>query len=167
MTAKEYVDVATKATIPNAVTLHQKLALLSIREKRIYTKVNRHDIDVEAPIKGITQETIRQLKRNPLWIEKILTPTRIPEIIKLIKGKTIIYTEYVTEIIEQISKAVADAGYSYALYTGEDHSGIKRFLDKHRNIQVLITSKPLSTGVVGLQEICNRLIINTLPWTNA
>ena len=32
MTAKEYADVATTATIPNAVTLHQKLALLSIRE---------------------------------------------------------------------------------------------------------------------------------------
>jgi Hypothetical methyltransferase len=32
---------------------------------------------------------------------------------------------------------------------------------------VLIASRPISTGVDGLQHICNRLIINTLPWTNA
>jgi superfamily II DNA or RNA helicase len=167
LTAKEYIDVATKATIPNAVTLHQKLALLSIREKRNYAKVNRHDIEVEAPIQGITKETIRQLKRNPLWIEKILTPARIPKIINLINGKTIIYTEYVTEIIEQLEKAVAKARYSYALYTGEDHSGLSKFLDKYKNIQVLIASRPIAIGVDGLQHICNRLIINTLPWTNA
>ena len=28
-------------------------------------------------------------------------------------------------------------------------------------------SRPISVGVDGLQHICNRLIINTLPWTNA
>jgi hypothetical protein len=38
-------------------------------------------------------------------------------------------------------------------------------LDK--KVQVLIASRPISTGVDGLQYICNRLIINTLPWTNA
>ena len=32
---------------------------------------------------------------------------------------------------------------------------------------MLIASRPLSVGVDGLQHICNRLIINTLPWTNA
>jgi uncharacterized protein YlzI (FlbEa/FlbD family) len=163
---KEYADVATNPTISNAVTLHQKLALLSVREKRDYAQVKRHDIEVQAPIKGITQGTLRQLKRNPLWIEKILTPARIPEIIRLIKGKTIIYTEYVTEIIQQLSKAVADVGYLYALYTGEDHSGIARFTDEKKKIQVLIASKPISVGVDGLQAVCNRLIINTLPWTN-
>ena len=70
-----------------------------------------------------------------------------------------------TDIIEKLSKAVEHEGYSYALYTGSDHSGLKRFLDKE--VQVLIASRPISTGVDGLQHICNRLIINTLPWTNA
>ena len=32
---------------------------------------------------------------------------------------------------------------------------------------VLIASRPISTGVDGLQHIRNSLIINTLPWTNA
>jgi hypothetical protein len=51
------------------------------------------------------------------------------------------------------------------LYTGSNHSGLTRFLQK--KVQVLIASRPISTGVDGLQKICNRLIINTLPWTNA
>jgi Hypothetical methyltransferase len=38
-------------------------------------------------------------------------------------------------------------------------------LDK--KVQVLIASRPISVGVDGIQHICNRLIINTLPWTNA
>ena len=33
--------------------------------------------------------------------------------------------------------------------------------------QVLIASSPLAIGVDGLQTVCNRLIINSLPWTNA
>jgi Hypothetical methyltransferase/Helicase conserved C-terminal domain len=64
-----------------------------------------------------------------------------------------------------LSKAVDNAGYTYALYTGFDRSGLARFLNK--KVQVLIASRPLSVGVDGLQHICNRLIINTLPWTNA
>ena len=36
-----------------------------------------------------------------------------------------------------------------------------------KKLQVLIASRPISVGVDGLQHICNRLIINTLPWTNA
>jgi hypothetical protein len=98
-------------------------------------------------------------------IEKFLTDARIPEIVRLIDGQTIIYTEYVEDIVQNLSKAVDNAGYSYAFYTGYDRSGLTRFLNK--KVQVLIASRPLSVGVDGLQHICNRLIINTLPWTNA
>ena len=31
----------------------------------------------------------------------------------------------------------------------------------------LIASRPVSVGVEGLREVCNNLIINTLPWTHA
>jgi reverse gyrase len=100
-----------------------------------------------------------------LAIEQFLTDARIPEIVKLIDGRTIIYTEYVTNVIEKLSNAVENAGYSHALYTGSDHSGLKRFLDG--KVEVLIASRPVSVGVDGLQHTSNRLIINTLPWTNA
>ena len=80
-------------------------------------------------------------------------------------GQTVIYTEYVEDIIKKTPNAVNQEGYSFAVYTGEDKSGLARFLDK--KVQVLIASRPISVGVDRLQHICNRLIINTLPWTNA
>ncbi|HEY4681515.1 MAG TPA: integrase repeat-containing protein [Nitrosarchaeum sp.] len=164
ITGKVYDDVATRATIPNAVTLYEKLSNISVREMPDYPiHLDTQIIDVEASKPDNIQ--IKQLKSNPLSIEQILTDARLPEIIKLIDGQTIIYTEYVEEIVEKISNAVRDAGYSFALFTGSDHSGLSRFLNK--KIQVLIASRPISTGIDGLQHICNRLIINTLPWTNA
>jgi SAM-dependent methyltransferase len=164
ITGKIYDDVAVRPTIPNAVTLYEKLSTISIRELPRYSiDVDTHTIEVTA--KKPAEISIRHLKSNPLAIEKFLTDARIPEIVRLIDGQTIIYTEYVEDIVQNLSKEVDNAGYSYALYTGYDRSGLTRFLNK--KVQVLIASRPLSVGVDGLQHICNRLIINTLPWTNA
>jgi Hypothetical methyltransferase/Helicase conserved C-terminal domain len=164
ITAKVYDDVATNPTIPNAVTLYEKLSAISIRELPKYSiDLDTHVIDVIAQRPSAI--SVKHLKSNPLAIEKFLTDARIPEIIKLIDGQTIIYTEYVEDIIKKISIALQDAGYTSALYTGFDRSGLTKFLGK--KVQVLIASRPLSVGVDGLQHICNRLIINTLPWTNA
>jgi len=164
ISGKIYDDVAIKHTIPNAVTLYEKLSTVSTRELPKYSiDIDTHTIDVIAHRPA--DISIRHLKSNPLAIEKLLTDARIPEIIKLIDGQTIIYTEYVEDIIQKLSTAVEKVGCSYALYTGFDRSGLTRFLNK--KVQVLIASRPLSVGVDGLQHICNRLIINTLPWTNA
>jgi len=164
ISGKVYDDVAVRPTIPNAVTLYEKLSTISIRE------LPRYSVDIDTHTIGVTAHkptdiSVRHLKSNPLAIEKFLTDARIPEIIKLIDGQTIIYTEYVEDIIQKLSLAVEHAGYCHALYTGFDRSGLTRFLNK--KVQVLIASRPLSVGVDGLQHICNRLIINTLPWTNA
>jgi superfamily II DNA or RNA helicase len=164
ITGKIYDDVATRPTIPNAVTLYEKLSTISVRELPKYSiDVHTEHIDVET--EKPQDITIKYLKSNPLVIEQFLTDARIPEIIKLIEGQTIIYTEYVTDVISKLINAVRDAGYSFALYTGSDRTGKDRFLRKE--VQVLIASRPISVGVDGLQHICNRLIINTLPWTNA
>jgi superfamily II DNA or RNA helicase len=164
ITGKFYDDVAIRPTIPNAVALYEKLSTISIRELPQYN-IDIHTEDIEVNGEKPQNLSIKYLKGNPLAIEQFLTDARIPEIVKLIDGQTIIYTEYVTNVIEKLSKAVEGAGYSYALYTGSDHSGLKRFLNK--KVTVLIASRPISVGVDGLQHICNRLIINTLPWTNA
>src|SRR5215216_5151115 len=164
ITGKLYDDVAIRPTIPNAVTLYEKLSTISIRELPQYNIDVRTD-DIEVNAEKPQNFSIKYLKSNPLAIEQFLTDARVPEIVKRIDGQTIIYTEYVTNVIEKLSKAVENAGYSYALYTGSDHSGLKRFLEE--KVKVLIASRPISVGIDGLQHICNRLIINTLPWTNA
>ncbi len=165
ITGKIYDDMGTRPTIPNAVTLYEKLSTISIREIPVYnTHIEDRDV-VQVYAEKPQHVNIKQLKSNPLTIEQFLTEARIPEIIKHIQEQTLIYTEYVTDVIQKLSRAVEAAGFSYALYTGSDHSGLKRFLEK--KVQVLIASRPISVGVDGIQKICNRLIINTLPWTNA
>lgn len=162
LTGKVYHDVKTRPTISNAVNLHQKLSLLSVREKREYANVCIHFSEVNALKPSTT--TIKELKKSPLLIEKVLTEVRIPDIVEHISGQTIIYTEYVTEIIEKLIEAIKNAGYSYALFTGE-MKDLQRF--KNGKAQVLIASRPISVGVDELQYECNRLIFNTLPYTHA
>jgi len=171
ITGNVFDDISTKPTVPNAVALYEKMSNLSIRQIPNYKiSVDRKFVDVEA--KNPLRTSLATLHRFPLAIEQFLTDARIPEIIKSIDGPTIIYTEYVGSsfpkeptILEKISKAVEKAGFSYGFYTGHDHSGLQRFLDK--KFQVLIASRPISTGIDGLQSVCSNLIFNTLPWTHA
>ena len=46
-------------------------------------------------------------------------------------------------------------------------TGLRGFWIKVKNGTGSNCIKTFSVGVDGLQHICNRLIINTLPWTNA
>jgi SNF2 family DNA or RNA helicase len=160
-----YEDLATRGTVQNAMSLHQKLSTISIREIPKYKSTVLPSDDVEVYADKPQYIHSWELKRNPLLIEQYLTEARIPEIIKKIEGQTIIYTEYVTGILQQLRNALGDAGFTHAEYTGTDHSGLERF--KEGEVKVLVASKPVSVGVEGLQKVCNNLIINTLPWTRA
>jgi Helicase conserved C-terminal domain len=56
-------------------------------------------------------------------------------------------------------------GFRVAAFNGEEKSGLEPF--KKREVDVLIGSSALGTGVDGLQYVCNRLIVAGLPWTSA
>ena len=56
-------------------------------------------------------------------------------------------------------------GFRVAAFNGGDKSGVELF--KRREVDVLIGSSALGTGVDGLQYVCNRLIVACLPWTSA
>jgi Hypothetical methyltransferase/Helicase conserved C-terminal domain len=51
------------------------------------------------------------------------------------------------------------------VYTGTDKSGLTGFLNGQ--VDVLVASSPVGTGLDGLQKVCHRLIMLCLPWTNA
>ncbi len=171
MSGKIYDDVSTKPTVPNAVTLYEKITTNSIRQRPNYKiSVVENIVNVEAD--RPTGISLAELNSRPLAIEQYLTDARIPEIVSRISGPTIIYSEYVgtaipgkPSILEKIGNAVKEKELSYGFYTGDDHTGLDRFLEK--KIQVLIASRPISTGVDGLQSVCTNLIFNTLPWTHA
>jgi superfamily II DNA or RNA helicase len=165
ITGKEYEDLATRSNVQNAMSLHQKLSTISIREIPKYDSDVKVHHETEVYANKPQNIRIKELKKSPLLIEQYLTEARIPEIIRKITGQTIIYSEYVTGIIKRLTDAVKEAGFTCAEYTGTDHSGLERF--KHGEAQVLVASRPIAVGIEGLQKISNNLIVNTLPWTHA
>ena len=169
ITGKIFNRLETKPTAPNATTLYEKFTNISIRQKPNYNaKLHYWDVDAPTPHEAIGKYMIG----NPMAIEQYLTDFRLPEILKHIDGQTIIYTDYVgsklpghDSITNKIELAVKNKKLSYGFYIGGTTDGLDKF--KRKEIKVLIASRPISVGIDGLQEYCNNLIFNVLPWTNA
>ena len=112
VTGKDYrKELSTNASIRNAVAYYGKLQIMSVREMPNYhVNTDRQEVNVAAN----TEENVLILIRNPVKLEQILTEARIPEIIKRISkdSKTIIYTEYVDQILERLREEVRKAGFT-------------------------------------------------------
>jgi superfamily II DNA or RNA helicase len=169
ITGHRHDDLETKATVQNCMRLYQRLVTLGTRWKpdyKIQLDVTREEIDCEGAL-----DDIRAIGRGTiLELEQVLTRLRTPTIIRNLSlgEKALIYTHYVDGIAAPLREAIHTAGYRVGLFTGEtDDAQVKEFLKPDGNIDVLIASSRIGTGVNGLQYVCNKLIINSLPWTNA
>lgn len=167
ITGKEHKDIETKVNVNNCMYLFQKLSTIGTR----YLPKYEVNIDIKPPIEIDCSEVIDEIKEKGsrnikiLELELILTRIRIPEIIKNLEKKTIIYTHYIKGIGEILAEAISKAGYTVGFYTGEDKSGFDSFVKG--NTDILIGTSAIGTGVDGLQNVCRKLIFNVLPWTNA
>jgi hypothetical protein len=166
VTGVAHDELETTPTVPSCMKLHQRLMMLGIRWMPEYDLSDEQfEIDVDC---SEFLDEIRMLGRrcgSPLALEQILTRARLPVIRDHIAPKTLIYTHYVSGIDRLLRDALVADGWKVGFYTGEDKSGLDGFLD--RDIDVLIGSSAIGTGVDGLQQVCNRLIVNVLPWTAA
>jgi hypothetical protein len=105
------------------------------------------------------------------WLDCIekLDQVGLPTKYDLIRGRvakgTIIYTHYVTGLVETIKTLLLNDGWSVGIYTGDNKTGLSDFKDG--KVDVLLASAPISTGVDGLQYVSDRLIFMCLPWTHA
>jgi hypothetical protein len=170
ITGHRHDDLETRATVQNCMRLYQRLVTLGTRWKPNYAmqldESARPEVDC-----GPVLDEIRQVGRGTvLELEQVLTRVRLPAILANLRHgeKAIVYTYYVDGIVDQLRDAIVDAGFRVGLYTGgDDNSGIDQFKDPNGSVDVLIASSRIGTGVDGLQHVCNKLIINVLPWTNA
>lgn len=165
VTGANHDDLGTKPTVANCMRLHQRLVTLGARwvpEYDVSCVEQTPQIDIAPFI-----HEIRELGRNgtPLQLEQILTQARLPSILEHVQPKTLIYTHYIQEIDKTLRDALTDKGWRVGFFTGEDKSGLEAFIEG--DLDVLIGSCAIGTGVDGLQHVCNRLIVNVLPWTNA
>ena len=168
VTGVAHNELDIKPTIPNCMRLHQRLVALGIRWMPDYKQQlgDPKDLQIKVDCEEFIDE-IRALGRNgtPLALEQILTRARLPVIRSHIQPKTLIYTHYVQGIDKLLRDALEEDGWKVGFYTGEDKSGLDGFLNG--KVDVLIGSSAIGTGVDGLQQVCDRLIINVLPWTHA
>ncbi|MFM7458577.1 MAG: DEAD/DEAH box helicase [bacterium] len=89
--------------------------------------------------------------------------------------KTIIYTNYLDDqnqqnynIIDELKGTLKDKFKEdqIAILTGKSKEGLEEFKN-NPNKKVLIMSPTSMYGIDGLQNVCSRMIIASLPWTTA
>ena len=86
------------------------------------------------------------------------------------KYRTIIYTQFIKNILPRIKEELRKDCITFREYTGEidsvERDSIVSDFAQHK-FDVILASSPITTGVDGLQKICDTIIILSLPWTNA
>ena len=169
ITGHRHDELETKATVQNCMRLYQRFVTLGTRWRPDYETqlvTEKPEVDCVDHL-----DAIRRVGRGTvLEMEQVLTQVRIPTILEnLERGKkTLLYTHYVDGITDQLWTAVKEAGFRPGLFTGKsDETDLDEFRKPDGKVDVLIASSRVSTGVDGLQHVCDKLIINSLPWTNA
>ena len=166
VTGVEHSDLNTRTTVSNCMKVHQHLVRLGLRWMPEYDMIEDEivvDVDCSDVLDEIRAHS--KAKGTPLSLEQILTRARLPTILEHVKRGTLIYTHYVQGIDRILREALEEAGWKTGFFTGDDKSGLEGFL--RGDVDVLIGSSAIGTGVDGLQNVCDRLIINVLPWTAA
>jgi hypothetical protein len=157
--------IPAEPTVSNCIALHQALIRHGIRWMPKYdTEFDYQEILVDC---SAELEELRALPANPgvLSVERILTRARLRVLRESIQGKTLVYTHLKDGIVDQLVDAFEEDGHVVGLYTGDDKSGLAGFIDG--DVDVLVATSSIGTGVDGLQRVCNRVLVNVLPWTDA
>jgi hypothetical protein len=164
VTSLDFNDLETYPVVRNAIRIHEKLIVHGLRFRPRYTQtVEERFIEIDG---RPHVEAIRAVPpRGLLEMERALLEIKRPALSDLVRPGTLFFTNFVTGIIPLLTDLVTDAGCRVGVYTGEEKSGLEDFL--RGEVDVLIGSTPIATGVDGLQRVCNRLVFVNLPWTSA
>ncbi|MDP9477533.1 MAG: methyltransferase domain-containing protein [Actinomycetota bacterium] len=157
-----FADLNTQATAANALAVHRALMVYGFRYRAAYEmKTDLHKVRAER------NDLLDELRRasTVLEVEQVLLPAKLDAVRDHIRPGVVIYTHYVDGMVEPIKRVVEQLGYRVGLYTGSDKSGLEDFLA--RRTDVLVGSKPVGTGLNGLQTVCDRIVAVSLPWTSA
>lgn len=163
-------ELQTRATVQNCMKLHQWFVSLGTRYRPNYDIQLDESCRPEVSCEPYLDEIRERANGTILQLEQILTKARLPVIVDSIKvgEKAIVYTHYVKGIVPILRKGLSDAGHRVGLCTGQDDdSDLKEFKKINGRVDVLIASSRISVGVDGLQHVCNKLVVNILPWTSA
>jgi superfamily II DNA or RNA helicase len=164
LTGLEWSDLDTKENVPNGIEMYKALTRYGLRYTPIYDlELTKEVITIDGT--HLVDDLIGIKKGAVLEFEIALLSAKLDAIKKYIKPGTLIYTHYVTEMAKPIGEYIENLGFTVGYYMGDDKSGLEAF--KAKKVDVLVGSSPISTGVDGIQKVCNTLIPICLPWTSA
>jgi hypothetical protein len=162
VTGRTFADLDVKATVNNALAMHRTLRIHGLRYRPRY----EIETTTETPT-VVRNDLVNDLRAGEgvLHLEQILLPPKLEAAQSHIRPGTLIYTHYVDGMVYPIRSFVERIGYTTGLYTGGDKTGLEDFIAGR--VDVLIGSKPVGTGLDGLQTRCNQIVMLSLPWTSA
>ena len=168
-TGKEYKEIKNRNTIENIHLAYKNLLLNGFRYVPDYG-INMIETEVKIDGKHLKDSLICLKNSDINIIEGIFVEDKMNSVRKDLTSGTILYTTFIDKIIPKIEKKLKEFGMSYQRYTGQETSKEREnILEGFRNkeFDILLASSPITTGVDGLQEFCNKIIFISLPWTNA
>jgi hypothetical protein len=160
---EEQKGIETRPTRLNALAVHQRLTMLGFRYKPKYKLAQ--DVKVIELDCSHLQEALCAAKGKPHEIEKLLFDLRLPTIVANVVPKTLIYSQPREDIVKPIIDELRRNKWNAAEFSGEDKVNLDDFING--NVDVVVGTDAIATGVDGLQKVCNRLIFASLPWTAA
>lgn len=165
---RDYSKIPVGASIANAVGVHRHLREHGIRYVPRYEQqlIKRPEIiDGSAWLPQLQNLRPRDL----LLMEQTLLKAKLQHLNKWVRRGTLIYTQYVEGIVDPVRIAVEQMGLRVAVFTGKERISLDEFkiAFEEQEVDVLIGSSPIGTGVDGLQFLLDRLIFLTLPWSQA
>jgi len=175
VTGKEYDDLNTKKTLRNAIEVFKHLTLNGLRYRPKYdielkelTADNTPGLKIDGT--PLLNDLLKIENHNYLKAEQLILKEKL-KFIKPYLGKGIlIYSYFTTGMIDVISAYLLGSGYKVGTFTGAESTD-EREDNKNKfisgEIDILIGSRPVGTGVDGLQKVCNRMIVLSLPWTDS
>ena len=175
ITGKEYEDLNTTRTLTNALEVFKQMTLNGLRYIPKY-QISIKELDGSntptLKIDGghLLEKLLKIGNQNYLGAERVLLNEKLKIIQPFLKKGLVVYSYFTHKMIKPIVEHLTTLGFRVGTFTGEESMELRdhykeKFL--HGEIDILVGSRPIGTGVDGLQKVCNRMIVLSLPWTDS
>jgi len=173
ITGEEYPELTTTNDVNSCISIFKQLTINGLRYILDFSdiKLNQTEIEIDGHY-YINEITKIQRSGSTPDMDIILSPIKLNYLLEnnLITKGTIIYTQYTTNIVNKAFNLLREkTNYRIEKFTGDNPKERDNVLNSAINgdIDIIIGSMPLSTGVNGLQYNFNKIIFLSLPWTTA
>lgn len=165
---RDFSQIPVGVSIANAVGVHRHLREHGIRHVPTYEQqLIKQTVTIDGQPWLSRLENLRP--KDMLLMEQTLLEAKLQHLGEWVRRGTLIYTQYVEDIVEPVKEAVEKLGLRVATFTGKNRISLEDFKNAYGKgqVDVLIGSAPVGTGVDGLQFLLDRLVFLTLPWSHA